>query len=312
MTTFLLSAAVGLLLGAALGLFGGGGGILAVPMLVGLLGMDVDQAATASLAIVLFGALGGLVSHHRAGRVLWREGLTFGAAGVLGSMAGALAAARVADWIKLGAFALLMVVAGLAMLRNARSQPAARGAAQPRLVDAGAPRGAASAVAPPGPGGDDALLDDGDPGAELIDIPAADLPPIRRGPSGATGYSLPLVVLLATGTGLVTGFLGVGGGFLVVPALVLAMAMPVVNATATGLVVIAITSTAALVVRLAHHADSGDAAVTAVAVVATVVSSLVAARFSGRLSPRAIGTGFALLVLGMSVLVAGQAWRALS
>ena len=311
MTTFLLSAAVGLLLGAALGLFGGGGGILAVPMLVGLLGMDVDQAATASLAIVLFGALGGLVSHHRAGRVLWREGLTFGAAGVLGSMAGALLAARVADWVKLGAFALLMVVAGLAMLRNARSQPAARGAAQPRLVDAGSPRVATSRAALQGPAGDAALPDDDDPGAQLIDMPAADLPPIRRRPRQAATYSLPLILLLATGTGLVTGFLGVGGGFLVVPALVLAMGMPVVNATATGLVVIAITSTTALLVRLAHHAGAGDAAVTAVAVVATVLASLAAARFSGRLSPRAIGMGFALLVLGMSVLVAGQAWRAL-
>ncbi|MGB7981492.1 MAG: sulfite exporter TauE/SafE family protein, partial [Candidatus Nanopelagicales bacterium] len=175
MSTLLLAAAVGLLLGSALGLFGGGGGILAVPMLVGLLGMDIDQAATASLVIVIFGALGGLVSHHRAGRVLWRQGLIFGATSVVGATAGAALAPRVPDWIKLSAFTVLMVAAGLAMLRNARRQPTAAPAEQPRLVDAGRRRGSVGA-------GAEAVdyPDDGDPGASLIDFPAADLPLPRR------------------------------------------------------------------------------------------------------------------------------------
>ncbi len=319
MTALLLAAAVGLLLGSALGLFGGGGGILAVPMLVGLLGMDIDEAATASLVIVIFGALGGLVSHHRAGRVLWRQGLLFGATSVVGATVGAMLAPRVPDWIKLGAFTLLMVAAGVAMLRNARTQPRVAPAHQPRLVDAGrrrhdhegAPdhRGAAEA---------DAGLADPreDPGASLIDFPAADLPVPRRhlpaeaAGSGPGGYSIPLLILLATGTGLVTGFLGVGGGFLVVPALVLSLRMPVANATATGLVVITIASASALAVRLMHADTLGEPGVTALIVVATVSASLLAARFSGRLSPRALGTGFALLVLGMSVLVASQALSA--
>jgi hypothetical protein len=315
--TLLLAAAVGLLLGTALGVFGGGGGILAVPLLVGLLGMDIDQAATASLVIVLFGALGGLVSHHRAGRVRWRAGLAFGAASVVGSLAGATLATRVADWIKLGSFAVLMVVAGIAMLRNARSQPRTRGAGSPGLVAVGGPRRARTvqqdpAFPDPGTAGPDqrAPLEAADQGAALVDMPAADLPRSRRGPRGGEGYSVALILLLATGTGLVTGFLGVGGGFLVVPALVLAMRMPVVNATATGLVVIAIASTSALLVRLSHHEAAGDAAITAVAVVATVAASLASARFSGRLSPRTIGTGFALLVLAMSAMVAAQAWQA--
>jgi uncharacterized membrane protein YfcA len=307
MATVLLAAAVGLLLGSALGLFGGGGGILAVPMLVGLLGMDVDQAATASLVIVLFGALGGLVSHHRAGRVLWRAGLLFGATSIAGATIGALLAARVPDWIKLSAFLVLMVAAGLAMLRNARRQPATRPAAQPSLV---AVAGSAGANGP-----------DADPGAALIDIPAADLPmaPGPPGPDTSDGSpaapapltnSVPLIILLATATGLVTGFLGVGGGFLVVPALVLSLRMPVANATATGLVVIAIASTSALVVRLMHSATMGQPALTAEIVVATVIASLFAARFSNRMSPRALGTGFAVLVLAMSLLVAVQALQA--
>ncbi|MCU0301167.1 MAG: sulfite exporter TauE/SafE family protein [Candidatus Nanopelagicales bacterium] len=308
--TLLLAAAVGMLLGAALGMFGGGGGILAVPMLVGLLGMDVDQAATASLVIVLFGAIGGLASHHRAGRVMWREGIIYGATSVVGTTLGALLAAQVADWVKLTAFTVLMVAAGIAMLRSARRQPATRGVAQANLVGAGA--------AP------------GDPGAVLIDIPAADVPaalgPGRAedpdagaDPAAGAGAaaeaarrtSVPLLLLLATGTGLVTGFLGVGGGFLVVPALVLSLRMPIARATATGLVVIAIASITALVVRLTHSGAVSEPGLVALLVVAAVGSSMLAARFSGRLSPRALGTGFALLVLGMSGLVAAQAVAAL-
>jgi uncharacterized membrane protein YfcA len=331
MPPVLLAAAVGLLLGSALGLFGGGGGILAVPMLVGLLGMDVDHAATASLVIVLFGALGGLISHHRAGRVLWRQGLVFGVISMAGSALGATLATRVADWIKLSAFAALMVVAGLAMLRNARSQPTAA-APRPSLVGGGRSGASRSAAAGSGagvagagasragsgdgaglgrPGGAEGL-DDDDPGAVLIDAPAADLPVRSRTAPVVGSRSVLLLILLATGTGLVTGFLGVGGGFLVVPALVLTLRMPVANATATGLVVIAISSISALVVRLTHADALSEPTLTAVTVLATVVASLTAARFSGRLSPRALGTGFALLVLAMSVLIAVQAAKAFS
>lgn len=293
--TFLLAAVVGILLGAALGMFGGGGGILAVPLLVGLLGMDVDHAATTSLVIVLFGALAGLVSHHRAGRVLWRSGLAFGLASVAGALVGAAAATRVADWIKLSAFTVLMVVAAFAMLRNARRQSATRPAQEPVRVGGGA-----AAAGPGAPGEDDV-----DRGTVVVGAP------LEPGPRfGGITHSLPLVILLATGTGLVTGFLGVGGGFLVVPALVLALKMPVANATATGLVVVAIASVSALVVRLSHADATGDLALTGVLVLSTVVASMLAARLSGRLSPRRLTTGFALLVLGMSVLVAVQAVEA--
>ena len=301
MGTLLLAAVVGILLGAALGMFGGGGGILAVPLLVGPLGMDIDEAATTSLVIVLFGAVAGLVSHHRAGRVLWRSGLVFGIASILGAAAGATAAARVADWVKLAAFTVLLVVAAVAMLRNARTQSSARPSAEPSLVGGavrpvGERSGERSAV-----GG----MDDVDRGTVVVGAP---LEPGRF--FGSVRHALPLVLLLATGTGLVTGFLGVGGGFLVVPALVLSLKMPVANATATGLVVVAIASLSALVVRVVHSEAVGELGLTGVLILATVTSSMLAARFSGRLSPRRLTTGFALLVLGMSVLVASQAVEA--
>jgi uncharacterized membrane protein YfcA len=292
--TLLLAAVVGILLGAALGMFGGGGGILAVPLLVGLLGMDVDHAATTSLVIVLFGAVAGLVTHHRAGRVLWRSGLVFGLASVVGAMVGAAAAARVADWMKLASFAVLLVVAAVAMLRNARTQSAARPAPVPVVVPSGV-----------GTVGSDGPDDDVDRGTAVVGAP------LEPGPYfGSVQHALPLVIVLATGTGLVTGFLGVGGGFLVVPALVLSLKMPVANATATGLVVVAIASVSALVVRLSHEGATGELGLTTVLVLATVAASMLAARWSGRLSPRRLTTGFALLVLSMSVLVGYQALQA--
>jgi uncharacterized protein len=165
-----------------------------------------------------------------------------------------------------------------------------------------------------------------DPGASLIDIPAADLPAALEPtveadawapdaadpPTGlSAGRSVGLLILLATGTGLVTGFLGVGGGFLVVPALVLSLRMPMANATATGLVVIAIASTTSLALRVGHTGTIGQPMLLAVLVLTAVAASAAAARFSGRLSPRTLGTGFALLVLGMSVLVASAALAAL-
>jgi hypothetical protein len=128
----------------------------------------------------------------------------------------------------------------------------------------------------------------------------------------ATPPSIPLLVLLATGTGLVTGFLGVGGGFLVVPALVLSLRMPIANATATGLVVIAIASVSALAVRLGSTDALTEPGLVGLIVVATVGASLAAARLAGRLSPRTLGTGFASLVLAMTVLVGAEAVGAIN
>jgi uncharacterized membrane protein YfcA len=104
--------------------------------------------------------------------------------------------------------------------------------------------------------------------------------------------------------GLFTGFFGVGGGFLVVPALALVMGMSMYRATATALLVITLNSAVALVPRAGEALD-----VTATVVVAAfvLISSAVAARWSNRWSERNLGIGFAGLVLAMSVLTVAQA-----
>jgi uncharacterized membrane protein YfcA len=218
MTPGLLAAAAlaGLLVGASLGMLGGGGSILAVPVLLAL-GQTAGQATTGSLAVVAATSLVGAVAAQRAGStVLVGRGLAFGGLAVGGAALGASAAGAVPDELLLLAFAaLLLLVAGLMVRRLLR----ARG-------DAGAMGEHRRTV----------RIDD---------------PIITFSPQFACACPRAVKVLVtATVVGLLTGFLGVGGGFLVVPALVLALGLPMTAAVGTSLVAITVTSLAALLVRL--------------------------------------------------------------
>ena len=256
MHSLALVLAVGALLGLVMGLLGGGGGILAVPLLVAL-GVGIREAATVSLVVVGLGALAGLVPHHLAKRVDWRMGLTFGALGVVGAVVGARLGISVNPSVVEAGFPVLLVLAGISMFRAARANYA--------LTHA---RGTVSYE----PTGDET--------------------------SNVTVRSWPLTIALATGVGMVTGFFGVGGGFIVVPALVTAMRMPVRRATATGLVVIAINSAVALTVR--HTVPppwSLTLAMAAAAAVFTVVGALLSRRIPGWM----LSAGFGALTVVVAI-----------
>ncbi|WP_122817943.1 sulfite exporter TauE/SafE family protein [Nocardioides pantholopis] len=272
--TLVLAVAAGALIGLSLGALGGGGSILAVPVLVHLLGQSPAQATTGSLVVVGVTSLTGAVAAHRAGHVLLGRGVAFGAVAIGGAAVGARASAYVAPDLLLAAFAVLMLLVGGLMagrlLRHRRGRRPQH-AARPRLDD----------------------------------------PILTFRPTFTCQCPRALQVLItATVVGLLTGFLGVGGGFLVVPALLLALALPLEYAAGTSLVVITITSAAALAVR----AEAGAAPAWAPVLVLTAVSALAAvvgARLADRLDTDRLQAAFTVLVLGVAIYTAGRALPAL-
>ncbi|HSE55239.1 MAG TPA: sulfite exporter TauE/SafE family protein [Nocardioidaceae bacterium] len=237
--------ALSLLIGVSLGVLGGGGSILTVPILVYVAGMDPKEAIAASLFVVGVTSAAGAISHARGGRVRWRTGLMFGAAGLVGAFLGGMLGGHLPGELLLVAFALMMVATSVAMIRGRK-------------------------------------VDESKKHSEL---------PVFR------------VLLDGLVVGLVTGLVGAGGGFLVVPALALLGGLPMAVAVGTSLLVIAMKSLGGLAGYLSSvHLDWGFViAVT----VAAVVGSVLGGRLAGRIPEAALRKGFGwfVLVMGGFVLV---------
>jgi hypothetical protein len=268
--TLAVIVVAGVLIGLSLGALGGGGSVLTVPVLVYGLGQSATQATTGSLVVVGVTSLVGAVTAYRSGKVLLTRGMAFGAVAIGGAAAGAKASGLVPQPVLLGAFAALLVAAAGAMaIRQLRSRRRHLGAQLADHVD-------------------DAI--------------------IAFRPSFACHCPRALkVVVTATVVGLLTGFLGVGGGFLVVPALVLALGLPMSYAAGTSLVVITITSASALAVRAgigAHPAWSVVVLLTAVA----VAGGWAGARLTARTDTSKLQAAFTVLML---LVASYTAWRAL-
>lgn len=180
-----LALALAALIGLSLGLLGGGGSILTVPVLVYVLGVAAKPAIAMSLPIVGVTSLIGAALHWRLGNVRVGTALTFGLLAMVGAFAGAKLSVLLSGAAQLALLAVVMLAAAGSMLR-------------------GGPRGTdAAAAAPP---------------------------------------RLALLVPVALGVGVLTGLVGIGGGFLVVPALVLLAHVPMRQAVGTSLLVIAMNS----------------------------------------------------------------------
>ncbi|GGO78062.1 TSUP family transporter [Nocardioides deserti] len=270
----IVAVAAGALIGLSLGALGGGGSIMAVPVLVYALDQSAAQATTGSLVVVGVTSLIAAVTAHRAGNVLLGRGVLFGAVAIGGAAAGAKAAAHVPDDVLLAAFAALMLLVGaLLTWRQLRHH---RGAGEHRQR------------------------------------PTLDDPIITFSPTFACQCPRALKVLItATAVGLLTGFLGVGGGFLVVPALLLALALPMEYAAGTSLVVITITSASALVVR-AGTGTSPDWGPVLALTAASALAAVAGARLADRVDTDRLQQVFTALVLGVAVFTATQALPALT
>jgi len=234
------------LIGLSLGMLGGGGSILTVPVLVYVAHVEPKTAIAMSLAVVGVTSIAGALSHWRAGNVNLRVAVLFGALAMVGSYAGARLSVYLSGALQLVLLAVVMLAAALSMLRGTPERVAAAGADNAR-----------------------------------IDVPH---PLALRG-----------LAPVAVGVGVLTGLVGIGGGFLVVPALVLFGRVPMKHAVGTSLVVIVMNCASGFVGHLGHvDIPWTFAGVFTGVAIAGILLGTYLARF---VSPAALKRGFALFLL---------------
>lgn len=315
--SWLILVLVGAVVGALLGVVGAGGGIVAVPALMLLGGASAAQASALSLAAVLAGALVGLLGRRGGGAdqaVDWRSVVGFLAAGIPAAAWGASTAPLLPDavltWMLLAILlvALWRQLAGIrAKQATARERAAARSGAQAAGVGAGLVPGAGAPLvheAGAGDGAASASPSEGDVGTEGDRAPSC--------PQDEDPEAFPVscwINRLAVGgvVGYLTGLLGVGGGFLVVPALTVLLGLSMRRAASTSLAIIAGTSVSGVATHLlaGHDALGADYPVQALILAgATAAVALLGARLSTRLSESLTKTVF-LAALSVAILALG-------
>ena len=237
-----LALTLAALIGLSLGLLGGGGSILTVPVLVYVLGFAAKPAIAMSLPVVGVTSLVGAAMHWRLGNVRVPTALTFGLVAMGGAFAGARLAVFLSGAVQLVLLAVVMLGAAGSMLRGTRAE--------------------AETTAPP---------------------------------------RLALLAPIAFAVGVLTGLVGIGGGFLVVPALVLLARVPMRQAVGTSLLVIAMNSASGFAGYLGTV--DLDWAFLAGFTAAAIAGALVGTALVARVPQAALKRGFAVLLLAMGGFV---------
>lgn len=273
--SLLYDGALGGLVGLALGLLGGGGSVLAVPLLALGVGLDDKSALTASLLVVAASALAGGIPRVLAKTIDYRAAAIFGAVGALSSYLFSFASRPLPADIQVSLLAITMVISGTLMLRKARRAALAL---------------AATAAAP--------TLSK--PGAEL-DSDEMLIPAVAE--VGAMSGSLKRTLASALGAGALTGVTSIGGGFIIVPALILGAGVHVDVATGTSLLVITCNALAGFLGRGNREAayDVRVLAFGAGAVLISLAGARVADRLASTTKTRIMGS--ILVVVGIGMLV---------
>jgi len=258
--SLLLALPLGLAIGFVLGAVGGGGAVLALPVLIYVLGQDVHSATTASLVVVGASSLVGAVKLGRAGHVCWEVAGVYAAGAAGGTLLGTAANEVVDGRVLILLFVPVLLGAAYATWRKAGRHEAST----PASVDG--------------------------------------CPPLRPAWTGSLGF----------GVGLLIGFFGVGGGFVIVPTLAFVLHMAMRRAVATSLLVVFLVSTVAFTAHLA--AGSLPAwPLTLALTAAASAGALGGATMSERLPQDVLARAFAALVtcvalyLLLDVLVLGGA-----
>jgi uncharacterized membrane protein YfcA len=237
----LIATVLSLAIGVVLGMLGGGGAILTLPMLVYVVGAEPKAAIATSLFVVGMTSSVGAIANARARNVEWKIGLAFGASAMVGAFAGGRLAAYVPANILLTAFAVMMLLTAVAMLRR-RSETS---------------------------------------------VPRA--------------LALGRVLALGLAVGVVSGLVGAGGGFLIVPALTIFGGLSMRKAIGTSLFVIALQSFAGFAGHAGHV--TLDWLLIAFVTTASVAGALVGISLARRAPADTLRRGFAWLVLVMGLFV---------
>ena len=277
--SLLAAIGLGVLIGVSLGALGGGGSILTVPALVYVVGEPVRAATGESLVIVGIAAVVAAIGHARAGRVNWSAGIAFGAVGVAASYAGTAANRSLNPQLLLLTFAGLIGAAATAMIVRQR-----------RCTDrASAPTPATTATT--------------EQSSAVAVLTAA---PVT---THSTTTTVAKLIAAGLAVGFLTGFFGVGGGFIIVPAMVMVLGYPMPTAVGTSLLVIAVNSAAALAARAG--AETFHWSVIIPFTVAAIASSLAGKRVADRARPATLSRAFAALLLAVAAYVAIRSSSAL-
>lgn len=259
-----LSLIFGAVVGLSLGLTGGGGAIFAVPLLVYGLGVDARAAVAISLAAVGATSFVGFLHRWKLGEVELQTGLLFAVAGMVGAPVGTGIASLIPETVLLLLFAGLMVIVAVRLWQKA-SQP---------LV-------------------------------ELAKCPARDGPTCQRDATGVLILdSRCAVLLLIVGvfTGVLSGVFGVGGGFVIVPALVMFSGMSIHRAVGTSLMVIALVSVSGVASQLGFR-QVIPPIVTTLFVIGGIVGLIAGQQIGRRLSGPALQKVFAVAILAVAAFV---------
>ena len=241
-----LTVVLAVFVGISLGLLGGGGSILTVPLLAYVAGLDPKQAIATSLLVVGVTSAVGAITHARAGRVRWKIAAIFGVAAMAGAYAGGRLAHFIPGNILLIAFAAIMIAAAVAMLRGRR---------------------------------------------EVSDESVGPLPVAK-------------ILLQGAAVGMISGLVGAGGGFLLVPALALLGGLAMPAAVGTSLVVIAMQSFAGFAAHLSG--ETIDWKLAGMVTAAAVAGSILGGYLTSYVQPATLRKAFGWFVLVMAAVVLAE------
>lgn len=324
---FLIPILVGVGVGLVVGMLGAGGGILSVPILTFLLGQSPHAATSGSLVIVSVTAIVALPGKARRGQVRWREGLLFGLLSTLGAAAGKLLNSHISGSLLVGLFAVLLLGVAFYMFRDgfvhrrlenrleAEKQQALKGTYhdQASANSTKEPNQTAETITPGDTGGvfspgDELALEKSETesqqalaGESTQVASAKDKDNTRKGSADFTFGRFVAVFLAAALTGTLTGLFGVGGGFAVVPVLMLVLRLPVRQAAGTSLLVTLIASLASMGTGIVTNSFEVDWPTVLLFTVGSSLGGLMGGPLSQKARPSTLTYIFAVLLLAVSV-----------